>query len=75
MSPIDEVLEAVADADDFESLVDGLDGDRADDAVDAGAGPPPTTMPSLPRDESAIVKVPFARARLRPEKPNEEKPG
>ena len=31
----DEVLEAVADADDFESLVDRLDGRRGDDGVDA----------------------------------------
>jgi len=35
---IDQVLEPVADADDFESLIDGLDGHRTDDAVDARRG-------------------------------------
>ena len=34
-----EVLEAVADADDLEALVDGLDGDGGDDAVDARSRP------------------------------------
>ena len=32
---LDQVLEAVAEADDFDAVVDGLDGDGADDAVDA----------------------------------------
>src|SRR5262249_5665711 len=36
---VDEVLEAVADADDFEALVDGLNRDRANHPVDTGGRP------------------------------------
>ena len=31
-----QVLEAVVDADDLDAVIDGLDGRRVDDAVDAG---------------------------------------
>ena len=34
-----EVLEAVADSDDFQTAVDGFDGHGCDDAVDAGCRP------------------------------------
>ena len=37
-------LEAVADADDVDAFELGADRRRADDAVDAGGGPPPTRM-------------------------------
>ena len=36
---LDEVLEAVAEADHLHAVVDGLDGDGADDAVDARGRP------------------------------------
>ena len=39
-------LEAVADADDLDAFEPAADRRRADHAVDAGAGPPPTSMAS-----------------------------
>ena len=36
---LDEVLEAVVEAQDLEALLDGLDGDGGDDAVEAGGRP------------------------------------
>ena len=44
----DKPFEAVLKADDIDALLNRLDGYGTNDAVESGAGPPPTSRASLP---------------------------